>query len=447
MSDANKIQSASPDKVRITTERVVIPYMGFIESDKLDQFVETVTDDLVKVSSTLNGHATAIKHAIHLLQLETMEAKSKVAAIEEQMKMDRTVRARRGERLARWYDFHDASSVFWLDGSEASKRASVNTQYGQVTVPSNAVESRTYSLRLLSGGVVTPSSVKVTTSGVFDKLEGEGVTDYEYSNTVEETDPKNAVNGNNDQYWRRRVICDLESDVSEVEVEITIQIPDSANLYANTVYIHPFPVGGVDVVGVWVSPDLSDSFTPIDGFEEVRGARKLRWFIPQQKIAKLKVRLRQRNWFEENGRKVFEYGAQEIGVQLVDWDKAYNESASSLSDNHSIVTRIDADPGFLFYKLYGFDTKPNFLLEPAGERHLHFVLARDPAGVDRIWESDASAAPQSLTAPLDMGAVSTVYLITTVQWAEEVSAGSPFAAGTPAFLNGFGLDCTYISGA
>jgi hypothetical protein len=421
--------------------------MGFISSEKINKFIESVTADLTSLAVNANAGNAAIKNSTHLLQLENAEAKAKVAAIEEQLSMDRKIRARRGERLGLWYDFHDASEVSWLEDAPATRRASISTQYGQVTVPANAVESRTYSMRLLSGGVVTPSTIKVATSGVFDKLDGDGLVDYEYSSTIEETDPKNVVNGNNDQYWRRRVVCDLESDISEVETEITIQIPDSANLYANVIYVHPFPVGGVDIVGVWVSPDISDSYTPIDGFEEVRGARKVRWFIPQQKIGKLKVRLRQRNWFEENGKKVFEYGAQEVGVQLVDWDKTYTDSPTNLSDNHTIVTRIEADDGYVFHRLYGFFTKPNFLLEPSGQRHLHFVLARDSAGADKIWDSDASAAPQALSAPIDIGSVDTIYLITTVQWASEVAGGSPFQAGTPAYLNGFGIDCTYSEGA
>ncbi len=441
--ESNLIESGNTDRVQVRTERVVIPYRGFIESETVDSFIESVVSDLVSHSSALNGHASAIRQAFHTLQLENMEAKAKVAAIEKQLEMDRRVRARRGERMGKWYDFHDAAGVSWLEDAPASRRAAISTQYGQITVPLNAVESRTYALRLLSGGVVTPSTVKVTTSGVFDKLEGDGSVDYEYSGTIEETDPRNAVNGNNDQYWRRRIIFDLDSDVSEVETEITVQIPDSANLYANVVYAHPFPVGGVDVTGVWTSPDLTDSFTAISGFTEVRGARKRRWFIPQQKIAKLKVRLRQRNWFEENGKKVFELGLQELGVQLVEWDKTYAEGAT-LADNHTIVTRIDADPGLVFWRLYGFYSEPNFLLEPAGSRHVHFIVSTDPEGSNRVWDSDASAAPQSLSSPIEIGSVGTLYVLTTLNWAATVANGSPFAAGTTPYLNGFGLDFTAL---
>jgi hypothetical protein len=445
MAESNLIESGNTDRVQVRTERAVIPYRGFIESATVDSFIESVVDDLVAHSSALNGHASAIRQAFHTLQLETLEAKAKVAALEEQMRMDRIVRARRGERMGKWYDFHDASGVSWIDGTSISRRAAINTQYGELTVPMNAVESRTYSLRILSGGVVTPASVKVTTSGVFDKLTGDGVTDYEYGGTIEETDPRNAVNGNNDQYWRRRIIFDLESDVSEVETEVTVQIPDSANLYANVVYAHPFPVGGVDITGVWASPDLTDSYTAIDGFEEVRGARKTRWFIPQQKVAKLKVRLRQRNWFEENGKKVFELGLQELGLQLVDWDKTYSEGAT-LGDNHTTRTRIDADEGFVFWKLYGFYSKPNYLLEPAGSRHMHFIISTDANGSNKLWDSDAAAAPQALQAPIEMGAVSTIYVFVTLNWAETVANGSPFAAGTTPYLRGFGLDFSVLDG-
>lgn len=439
MPDANLIQAAEPDKIQISTRRVVIPKGGQIQSDKLDDFVEQVVNDLVTLQDQGNGNASAVKNYFGTLMLETANARKLAYALEQDRQYERRAKAMDGEIISRWYDFHDASGVFFIEDSDQAKRAAVSTEYGHATIPMNAVESRTYALRLIAQGTIASASLSVITSGVFDKLEGDGPTDYEYDGTVEETDPKNCANGNNGKYWRRRVIFPLESDVSEVECEVTIRVPDSANLYANVVYIHPYPMGSVDITGVWASPDLTDSYAPIDTFEEVEGAMKKRWFIPQQKIGKLKVRFRQRNWFEENGKKVFEYGAQEIGIQLVEWDKSYNSAASQLKDNHTFVTQLDCEDGYGFYQLYGFDAKPDAFLEPAGERHAHFVLARDPEGTDVIWDSDATALPQQLQAPISMGLVGTIYLITTLNWVVDASPESPFPAGTPPYIEGFGI--------
>lgn len=439
MSDPNVIQAAEPDKIQVSTRRVVIPKGGQISSDKLDDFVEQVVNDLITLQDQGNGNASAIKQYFGTLMLETANSRKLAYALEQDRKFERRAKAVEGSIISRWYDYHDASGVQFIEGSEQAKRAAVSTEYGHATLPMNAVESRTYALRLISQGTVTSASLSCVTSGVFDKLEGDGPTDYEFAGTVEETDPKNCANGNNAKYWRRRVIFDLESDVTEVEAEITIRVPDSANLYANVVYVHPFPMGSVDIVGVWASPDLTDAYVPIDTFTEVNGAMKKRWFIPSQKIGKLKVRIRQRNWFEENGKKVFEYGLQEAGIQLVEWDKTFDDTPSQLTDNHTFVTKLDADTGFGFWKLYGFYADPDFSLEPSGERHVHFVLARDADGTDVIWDSDATALPQLLQAPIDMGITGSVYLVTTLNWVADASPDSPFPAGTPPFLNGFGL--------
>ncbi|TXH15007.1 MAG: hypothetical protein E6R03_08120 [Hyphomicrobiaceae bacterium] len=444
MADANRIESAKTDKIQSVVERINVPYKGFIDSGKLDQFMEAVTEDVTNIVTQTNGLATAVHQSGHIQALDKVDAHQRALALEEQLAFMRRMASKRGERVALWKDFHDATGISYPEGSDPSLRAAVASEYGQVTLPMNSIESRTYALRLLAGGTVTPSSVLVNATGTFDKLEGDGVTDYEYSGTVEETDPRNCVNGNNTEYWRRRVIFDLDSDVSEVESEITIQVPASANLYANVIYAHAYPLGNVDIVGVWASTDLSDSFLPISSFETVEGAGKERWFIPSQKIAKLKLRIRQRNWFEENGKKVFEYGFQEVGIQLVDWDKRYDATATALTSNHRVVIRLDADDGFEFRRLFGFYTKPDFTLEPVENRHLHFQLARDEAGVDVVWDSDSSAPPQNLAAAIDLGDVETLYLIMTINWCESVDSGSPFVAGTPPFINGFGLDCTYV---
>lgn len=448
MADANRIQSVEPDQLRPRTKRVVIPRRAHIESDKLNDFIESVTSDLGQMSALGQSALQTARQGNHVVSLDQWHAAQARYALDEQISFDRRMRALRGERVSHWYDLHDGSGVFFLEGAALSKRAMVSTLYGQATVPMNGIESRTYAIRLISGGVVTSSATQVSTTGVFDKLEGDGVVDYEQGGTVEETDPKNCTNGNNQSIWRRRVVFDLESDVSEVECEITIRVPDSANIYSNLVYLHPFPLRNVDVTGVWVASDLSGSFAPLldSGPPRVNSAGRLRWFVPQQKVAEMKIRLRQRTWYEENGKKVFEYGLQEAGLQLVDWDKDYDSDAASLTDNHAFVVQIDAEEGFRFRGLHGFYSGPDFTKEPIGQRHLHFVVATDPEGTNRLWSSDSAPPPQN-TAMIYCGDVSVLYIITTLNWASTVAVGSPFPAGTTPYLNGFGLDVTYVQEA
>jgi len=442
MPDANIIEAQKPQSVRLQSQPLVLPFGAAIESAKLNERFAGTLEDLMILARQGNINASAILNYARVLQKETDTARQTGLVQKEQLDFMHRVLTKQSLRTGIWYDLHETANVFFLDGSDISKRASVSGQYGQATIPMNAVQSKTYSIRLLAEDGISQLEVLSSATGVFDKQLGDGVTNYEGGSetpTIEETPQSNATNGNNLEFWRRRIIFPLESDVSEVEVELTITLPSQSDLKANVLYVHPYPLGNVDVVGMWVSPDLTDSFTQLTGWSDVEGATKTRWYMPAQNVSKVKVRLRQRNWFEDNGRKVFEYGLQELGVQLVEWDRHY-DSDGQLADNHSFVTKIQAPTGTVFHKLHGFYTDPNYLLEAAGSRHLHFVVSTDPNGAVQLWNSDRSAAPQSLETALDLGLSTELYVVTTLNWAETVGVGSPFQALTPPWLSGFGMD-------
>ena len=444
MTEPNIIQAGTPTPVVVRTTRHVLPYGAPLDSAKENTFKENVLSDLIALAQLGNVTARSILNAWHTLHREKEQAIQGVAALRRQVALDRKIRALQGHRIAHSVDLHDGSKISFLAGADISKRAAVSTLYGQATVPMNGVESRLYSLRLLSEGTVVPSTLDVSVTGIFDKQDGDGAVDYEYGGTVEELRPKNVANGDNLEYWRRRVIFPLESDVSEVECEVTITVPPAANLYANVAYAHPYPLGTVDLTGLWVASDMSGAFSVLPSFEEILGAGRSRWFFPSQKVAQVRARLRQRNWHEENGRKVFEYGMQELGLQLVEWDQHWDSDYDSLTDNHSFVVRIDAEEGFRFHRLYGLYTTPEWTDEPADNRHIHIVLATDAAGANVVWSSDTDGAPQDAANPTDLGGVTTLYAIVTLNWVEVAGSGSPFQAGTTPWIGGLDLDATYV---
>lgn len=447
MPDPNAIQAKKPYALSLQTERFHIPYRAPLDSDRMNMFTEQVHADLVALANQGNVNARGILHYVHTMQLETDTARQTGLALRTQLDFLMKVHALQSRRVGLWYDLHDGSGISFLEGSDVSKRAAVSTQYGQATVPMNGAQSKTYAVSIVGSGDVTSLQSVIAVTGDFDKGEGDGVVAYEGDGTVEQTPVENVANGNNLEYWRRRVIFPLEDDTSEVECEITLQLPDQSSIKANVIYLHPYPLGEVDITGLWYSPDLAGSFSLVPGFEEKDGASKSRWFFPTTDVAVVKVRLRCRNWREENGKKVFEYGLQELGVQLVEWDKTFDAAASQLKDNHSFVRKILPVKGMLFAKFYGFYSDPLFTKEPANNRHLHFVVATDPDGDNVVWNSDVMTAPQALTTPIDLGNVEALYVITTLNWAATVSGGSPFLAGCPPFLHGFGVDVTMVESA
>jgi len=447
MSDSNVIHAAKPEVIALQTEKLTIPFRGPIESGPENRHKDQVLSDLKTLQSAANVNARATLNYAHIGQREGDTSRMKVQANRASMDFYQKIKAMQGERIGMWFDFHETKPISFVPGSDIARRAMVSAQYGEATIPLNKIESKTYTIPILSEGGLSTLETSVVVDGIFDKGEGDGVVDYEGNGedpTLEETPTGNLANGQNLEYWRRRAIFDLSSDVTEVEAEITLQLPEQSNLFANVLSVHPFPLGTVDITGLWTSPDLSSSFSAVDGFSELLDAGKTRWLFPTQEVAQVKVRLRQQNWFEENGKKVFEYGMQELGVMLVEWDRHYDAAAASFADNHSFVVRVDALDGMVLNKLHGFYSGPDYLLESAGSRHLHFTIATTADGTNVIWSSDASAAPQALTNPIDLGSNETVYVIVTMNWAETVTEGSPFLARTPPFLNGLGLDVTMV---
>jgi len=263
--------------------------------------------------------------------------------------------------------------------------------------------------------------------------------------SLEEGDPELAFNGTNLDRWVRRVEFELDSDVDSIETQLTVQVPASLNIESNVLSLRPHPNGSVDVTAVFTSADLSESFVQLPGFSEVENAQGTRWHFPAAQARQVRIWFRQRDWIEENGKKVFYIGAEEIGLFLADWDKTYDEDGE-LADNHAVLVRLDAPSGFRFATLHNFRSDPMFTLEDSGSRHTHFRVATDSAMLNELWNSDTDTLPQQLAAGVDLGGTTgTLYVLTTLNWVK-TSGGlsSPYQVNTPPFVLGFGVETTLI---
>lgn len=251
--------------------------------------------------------------------------------------------------------------------------------------------------------------------------------------------PKFAFNGDNQQYWARRVEFDLDDDITEVQCQLTVVIPNQANSEANVLYVRPFPVGNVDLINLETSASLTDSFEVLDGFESINNCPDKRWLFSSQSVQQVRITIRSRNWFEEDGKKVFRYGLQELGLQLIEFDKTYDTSAS-VSANNSFVTEFTCPEGYVFSGLHAFATNPDFTQESIDNRHMHFRVCGNADGTDVKWDSDSNVLPQTLVQPLNLGGGSSVYVITTLNFCSTVDSVSPlFPVNTTPFLESIGL--------
>jgi hypothetical protein len=150
--------------------------------------------------------------------------------------------------------------------------------------------------------------------------------------------------------------------------------------------------------------------------------------------------LRCRNWREINGKKVFIYGLQEVGLKLVDYNKT-NNADETFGDNITAVVRIAAPRGHVFNSLYRIDTTPDIFLEDASNRHVRLRLSTTPNFSNIKWDSSVNIPPQlGLTTGVSLGGVDTLYAIFTLSYvASGGGTQSPFPIGTTPVLKGLGL--------
>jgi hypothetical protein len=427
-------------------ERHPFAYLGALSSSEMDALADEAANDIVRLSGHHNALVAISRARRESSHRDVHHLLREVKALRARLDHLDWMNATRGVRLKLWHDLHSAGPVSFLDNATQNRHAQIATTYGHATIPMDGIESRFYGTNLMTGAIVPAEDLSISVAGIFDKGGGDGLTDYEGGTErllLDEGDPTLAFNGINIDTWVRRLEFPLDSDIDEIETQITVRVPSGTNAEANVAVIHPHPAGNVDITGLWVASDLGDTFAAVSGFAETANTWAKRWYFPGQVVQQIRVRLRQRDWVEENGRKVFYIGAQEIGVYLVDWDKTW-DSAADPENNHTFLTRFDAPDGFAFNTLHAFRTDPMFTDETAGQRHLHFQVALDDALSSVVWNSDSDSAPQASATGIDLGGSATsIYVLSMLNWvASSGGAGSPYAVGTPPWMAGLGMEVT-----
>lgn len=425
-------------------ERPSFPYRGKLSSADLNEMGVQISEDLTALSNAVNANEAESTDLAKRTADQMQGIQAELEAMQDRWDLRRKSFASRSLRLEAAISMHDLGHLQFPSASPANLRASVNPVFGQATVPINGIEQKFYTLDFRSEETVTPN-LTISVTGTFDKLLGDGLTDYEHSGTITAGDTTLAFNGQTHQTWVRQVHFDADSDVDSVESELTVNIPNQINVQANSVTIFPFPWKDVDVTGLFINSTVGDSFIAVSSFTETTEAGNLRFFFADQQVAQVKIRLRQKNWKNTGGKKVFRYGLQELGLQLIDWDKTW-QAGEPVTANHTLVSKIVCPEGYLLDQLDGIFTTPDFTAEDAGLRHLHFKIALDEDGSTVLWDSDQHALPQVQTAGVSLGRTqNTMYVLTTMNWvAISGGLGSPFTIGASPFLESIGITYTVV---
>lgn len=418
-------------------------HRGPIRSDEYNDFHEEVVSDITNLSSAVNNLYSMLSRSMTIIDNEASYLKRQIRALLNNRAYSEQVAMTNSLLIARYIDLGDTTGISFPNDLTDDHSAMMSATFGEITLPAVGIENKFYVTSLTSGLVVTSPDLNVSVRGTFDKVDGNGTINYERGGVVNPGDPILAFNGNNQSYWVRRVEFPLDSKVDQVECELTVTIPEGVSTKANTIEVIPFPNGSVDITELAAASDLGDNFIRIESFDPEDNVISRRYHFPVRTVDQVRIRFRQRNWKEENGKKVFYYGLQELGVKLIDYDRTYIQGAS-FGVNNSFVIKVDAPTAHAFTNLYRVDPSPNFLLEDSSKRHVHVRIGTTQEySVGTIWDSDTMFSPQQLSTPISANSAQSLYVFVQFNYVEGSGGNlSPFLIGTTPFLRGLGLTYT-----
>jgi hypothetical protein len=436
------------DIVQPSVVRAPARHRGPLSSEDYNNFQDGVYSDVISMSNAINSINNKLKNSLLHMEAENRFLKRKLESVEQSINYQEYTGGKNSLRVSRFIDFHNTKGILFPTTLDESKRAVFKSQFGEIFLPPNGVENKFFNFSLRTGAIVLPDDLVVDVTSQFDKLDGNGTVDFEHGGTVIEGKADNAFNGINESSWVRRVSFSLESDVEEVEVQLTAVVPSGISSQANLVEIITAPEGSVDITEISTSSSLSTAFTVLDNFTENNNATATRYHFSPRNVQQIRVRLRCRNWMEVNGKKVFMYGLQELGLKLVDYDKTYQDS-DTFGQNITSIIKIDAPRDHAFNFLYRIDPDPNFFLEDASSRHVNLRLSSTPDFNGLLWDSTLDVPPQlGISTGVDLQGNTTIYAIYTFKFvAGSGGLKSPFPIGTTPTAKGLGLEFNLIQKA
>jgi hypothetical protein len=426
--------------VQASVQRKPARERGPFDSTAHNLFQDQVAHDIVNLANAANANANGIIRAMEQLYSENQYLRRRIESLEEFKHYQEFVYGKQAIKTHRFVDLRDSSTIFFPQTISDDKKATYKSQFGEICLPAAAIENKFYNFSLRTREIIVPDDFSCEAVGQFDKGDGKGIQDYEKGGTVTAGTPKNAFNGLDETVWSRQVSFPLESDIDEIEVQLTAVVPAGISSQANLVEIVPYPEGSVDIMSISTSPDLVSAFTELDGFESKNNAIAARYHFSPRNVEQIRIRIRCRNWQELRGKKVFTYGIRELGLKLIDYKKSYSE-ADSFGTNYTAIIQVDAPDSHVFNTLYRIDPKPNFFLEDSNARHIRLRLSTTPDFSGTFWDSSLNIPPQlGVVTGVSMQSASTIYAIYTFKFVDSSGGySSPFNVGATPWINGLGL--------
>ena len=288
-------------------------------------------------------------------------------------------------------EFYRTANIVYPENLASADRCNVDTAFGIATLPVANSFSKVYTININTGEIYQSPDLKVAVTPI----------DEDGYLKVEGTNPLRAFNGNNQSFWERKVRFSRDYAKGDVKCRIDVELPSMSNPNINSMYIFPYPEGTVDITEITYNTLTAQNLVlpsfPTAGEDN---ATRNKYLFEDIQPVSFTLKLKQDNNGLEDDYKTFVYGAQEIGIEKVeykpsgkaglkielpDWDTGVFSKITSLT-TYPMYDNIQ-------YKLYLYPTEGDF-------------DANTP-----LWSSTSSAILPSNQLDVSAYATETLYLL------------------------------------
>lgn len=185
------------------------------------------------------------------------------------------------------------------------------------------------------GNSYLPSSFAAVARGVANSADDSNAI-------INESDVFNSFLGKAGRVWERNVVADsFDQDGAVVSVYVGVPVDVAPSLRVNKLTIDPFPARGVDILGIYYSTKAIVNLNETDGYEplndkalhinntraigvvppggwdgdEITNAGAATFDFDAKEITALKITLRTKNYYTENGKVVYTYGLADLDIR------------------------------------------------------------------------------------------------------------------------------------
>lgn len=314
-------------------------HRGPESSKEFNEKFDNIHKDLAYLYDGLSNNEDSIVSNMDINMREKQFMQSRIGELE--LKIQELMREREEEALEdnRKYLF---KSFYDLDGiinNNSEKESSIDSVYGMIS-PKIIEENSKFSYITSTGEVFLPSGLEVNmkeTDDISTLDESTGNLIYRDINAV---DTNKIVDRNQTSYWLRTVKYPINESVREVFGECHIKLPTRQlnNIYANTLYINPFPEGSMTISDIFYK-GLGEQWDRLPNFPTklvngekipipIKNAKKIIFNFPRIEITEIRVFYSQPYWIENNTFKEFSYGFQDIDLSYRNYSEKESEFVS-----------------------------------------------------------------------------------------------------------------------